>query len=401
MAAGPNPPEETSVIPDVGGDLRIVGDEPEQSDAISVEVSEQDGGRDGGVLVEATAVSEADDVADNAGAEELSVAEDTTTDDGDAVDEQPEADGGDDGAHEPDSSDDVVVDLFARMRADGEATEQPTSDQPSDEQAEVAEHDDQLISDGAAEAADQATADTDHDGDVDDSSAEADDETAAEATAFELRDEVLTPLIVSCAKKLKRVLADEQNEALDALRRKDPVHNLDALLPWVSEHAGRYSDAIAEELLEAVHAGSATSRTTNRKIRKALVTESVAVASEAVERWLVTPLRDRLTQCIDDGGGENSVVTKKVRAVYREWKTKHIDETLDEIVRTAHGRGVLAGFTLDTPVVWEIDDRFPACPDCEDNVLAGAVAAGTQFPTGDPFAPGHQGCRCLLAAADR
>ena len=78
-----------------------------------------------------------------------------------------------------------------------------------------------------------------------------------------------------------------------------------------------------------------------------------------------------------------------------------VPETLDDVMRCAHGRGVLAGFDLDTPIVWEVDQRFPACPDCEDNALAGAIAAGAQFPTGDSFAPAHQGCRCLLVAADR
>jgi hypothetical protein len=87
--------------------------------------------------------------------------------------------------------------------------------------------------------------------------------------------------------------------------------------------------------------------------------------------------------------------------VYREWKTQHIDEHLDDVLRRAHGRGVLAGFAPDTPIVWETDPRFPTCPDCEDNVLAGAVAAGDEFPTSDVFAPAHQGCRCLLVAADR
>jgi len=61
----------------------------------------------------------------------------------------------------------------------------------------------------------------------------------------------------------------------------------------------------------------------------------------------------------------------------------------------------LAGFDPGTPIVWEVDTRFAACPDCDDNALEGAVAAGGEFPTGDSFAPAHPGCRCLLVAADR
>jgi DivIVA domain-containing protein len=261
---------------------------------------------------------------------------------------------------------DVVVDLFARIRADVPADMTSTADEELVDDAEVAEP-----------------------------------EIDAAAVGFAERDEVVTPLIVSSAKKLKRALADEQNDVLDALRRGEPVHELDEMIPTAREHVARYTAAIADDLATAVQLGGATSRIGARKLRKSLVTESVSAANDAVEQWLVVPLRDRLARCIAEGAGDNAVVTKKVRSVYREWKTQHIDEHLDDVLRRAHGRGVLAGFAPDTPIVWETDPRFPTCPDCEDNVLAGAVAAGDEFPTSDVFAPAHQGCRCLLVAANR
>ncbi len=275
-------------------------------------------------------------------------------------------------------ADDVVVDLFARLRAD-------TTDSDADNAVVPVDLPDDQTAAAGLLAADTAIEDV----------AEID------PTAFEQRDEVITPLIVSSAKKLKRALADEQNDVLDELRRSDAVHTIDALLPEAGVHNARYTGAISEDLLEAVHLGSATSRTVNRKIRKALATEAVQVANEALVQWLVMPLRDRLARCITEAEGDNAVVTKKVRAVYREWKTQYIDETLDDVLRCAHGRGVLAGFDLGTPIVWEVDARFAACPDCDDNTLEGAVAAGEEFPTGDSFAPAHPGCRCLLFPADR
>ncbi len=289
----------------------------------------------------------------------------------DHVESDPDAgDAGDDG--------DVVVDLFARLRADTVRSDDATTSDISVWPAVV-------IAPAEIDVDDVIDADTDE----------------AEPTPFERRDEVITPLIVSSARKLKRALADEQNDVLDALRRSDAVHSLDALLPAPAAHAARYAEAIADDLTDAVHEGSAASRLGGRKIRKAVATEAVGVANEALLQWLVMPLRDRLARCIADSDGDNAVVTKKVRAVYREWKTQHIDETLDDVIRCAHGRGVLAGFDADTPIVWEVDSRFAACPDCDDNALAGAVAAGMQFPTGDSFAPAHPGCRCLLVAADR
>ncbi len=53
----------------------------------------------------------------------------------------------------------------------------------------------------------------------------------ATPTPFELRDEALTPLIVSSGRKLKRVLADEQNNVLDRLRDKKAVRSIDDVLP--------------------------------------------------------------------------------------------------------------------------------------------------------------------------
>ena len=55
---------------------------------------------------------------------------------------------------------------------------------------------------------------------------------------FAVRDEALTPLIVSSGRKLKRVLADEQNDVLDRLRAKQAVRSIDDLLAG-DRRAGR------------------------------------------------------------------------------------------------------------------------------------------------------------------
>jgi len=107
-------------------------------------------------------------------------------------------------------------------------------------------------------------------------------------------------------------------------------------------------------------------------------------------------LRVRLARCVSDAGGDNAELASLVRLVYREWKTQRIDEHLDDIARTAFGRGALAGVAPGTPICWTIDPAGPECPDAEDNSLAGAVAAGEPFPTDHPCAPAHSGCRCMI-----
>ncbi|MGA9276656.1 DivIVA domain-containing protein [Ilumatobacter sp.] len=296
------------------------------------------------------------------------------------------------------SVDDVVVDLFARIRA--------TADDQRPDEADQADSDDVISAATDADAPDAAAAVIDADSDADsDDAARGQDENPdeeREVTPFEQRDADLTPLIVGSARKLKRVLADEQNEVLDALRRSDPVRNLDALLPWANHHAERYSSVIADDLLEAANAGATlTSGTSSGKLRAAAGKQAVQQASEAIARGLVAPLRDRLERCIAEGDGDNAAITKKIRSVYREFKTQHIDEQLDDVFRAAHGRGVLASFELDTPVQWTPDPSHDVCPDCDDNRLEGAVAAGQAFPTGHLCTPAHPGCRCILMPADR
>jgi hypothetical protein len=123
---------------------------------------------------------------------------------------------------------------------------------------------------------------------------------------------------------------------------------------------------------------------------------AIAAAEAVLSEWLVAPLRDRLGRCVAEGQGDNAGIGKRVRAVYREWKTQHIDEQLDDIVRMAHGSGALAAIEPGTPVVWVCDPAHQGCADCDDNALGGAVPAGQAFPTGHTAAPAHIGCRCLL-----
>ena len=273
--------------------------------------------------------------------------------------------------------DDVVVDLFARLRADSSIVVIDDTDDTGTEPEPVP--DDATVSNTSDELA-----------------------TANEATPFDQRDADLTPLIVASAKKLKRVLADEQNEVLDALRRSEPVRELADLLPAQADHLARFRVAIVDDLLAAANAGA--SLVTPGRV--ALISRDdaarAAKAGDAVlDEWLIVPLRERLDRCVADGDGDNAGIAKRVRAVYREWKTQHIDERLDDVIRTAHGSGLFSVIDPGTAVDWVSDPSHDACADCNDNTLGGAVAAAVAFPTGHLFPPAHLGCRCLLLPTER
>ena len=228
-------------------------------------------------------------------------------------------------------------------------------------------------------------------------------EEALDDTAFGQRDASLTPIIVVCARKLKRVLADEQNEILHALRRNEPVRTIDTMLPWQTEQAARYAAAITAELEKAALMGAASIDNGTTKEHRADINRAGATkaAIESLTDTIVVPLRERLERAVADAAGDNAELANAVRGLYREWKTQRIDEHLDEVARAAFGRGALAAVMPGTKVCWMVDPNGPACPDAEDNALAGEVAAGQPFPTGHSGAPAHEGCRCMLALAPR
>ncbi|MEP7112660.1 MAG: DivIVA domain-containing protein [Ilumatobacteraceae bacterium] len=228
-------------------------------------------------------------------------------------------------------------------------------------------------------------------------------EEALDDTLFGQRDASLTPIIVACARKLKRVLADEQNEILHTLRRNEPVRTIDTMLPWQTEQAERYSAAITAELEKAALMGAASIDHGSVKEHKADINRAGATkaAIEVLTDTILVPLRERLERAVADAAGDNEELANAVRGLYREWKTQRIDEHLDDVARAAFGRGALAAVMPGTRVCWMVDPNGPACPDAEDNALGGEVAAGQPFPTGHTGAPAHEGCRCMLALAPR
>jgi hypothetical protein len=233
-------------------------------------------------------------------------------------------------------------------------------------------------------------------------------ETVGTVSAFESRDEILVPLILTMGRKAKRVLADEQNQILDVLRGKKPVKTLDAIVGPKAEHSKRYVTALSASIKSAAVAGARSLQSSGNKpgsgntVSERELGELVAGQMKAIEEMVVTsivePLRERLSRSISQSD-DNVELSKLVRSLYREWKSQLIDEQIDDVAYAAYGRGALAGLTPGSKVCWKYDPAGPACPDAEDNSLAGAIDAGDAFPTGHTHAPAHSGCRCVIVPA--
>jgi hypothetical protein len=221
-------------------------------------------------------------------------------------------------------------------------------------------------------------------------------EEVATATSFELRDEELAPVIAAMSRKLKRALADEQNEVLDILRGKLPVKTLDAIVGPKTDHSARILEALEASLKAAALTGAKSLSKASDKDLQKMVASQMAAINEFVIATVVAPLRERLSRSISQAAGDNAELTSLVRLVYREWKNQHVDTQIDNIAQTSFGRGAFAALTPGAKVCWKVDPNGPACADAEDNSLAGFVNAGEAFPTGHTHAPAHAGCRCAL-----
>jgi hypothetical protein len=205
------------------------------------------------------------------------------------------------------------------------------------------------------------------------------------------RDTQLAAVERELGRKLKRVLADEQNEVLDRLRRGGTVVLAD-VVPPADEHVDQFAIAATAHLEAAAGQGAAlVGRTT---------TPSCDELAATLGRTLVEPLRLRIERSFDDSDGDLEEVSERLRALYREWKGNHIGNAVRHFTATAYARGAYGAAPGGSALHWLVDESCDACPDCDDNALAGRVAKGDAYPTGDRCAPAHPDCRCLVVPAD-
>jgi hypothetical protein len=213
------------------------------------------------------------------------------------------------------------------------------------------------------------------------------------------RDAALDPLVAALARRLKRTLADEQNELLDQLRRHEGG-DLAAVVPDVDSRVEVWAETAAPVLVEAAAAGAALIDPEGvfRRVEEDLVGGGV-LTGELVAT-IVAPLRARVLAAVEGAEGDVELAADGVRGRYREWRSLRVDEVARHLGHAAFARGAYdAARGSGTPLCWVADDGGVPCPDAEDNALAGPVMPGSAYPTGDLLPPAHPGCRCLLVAA--
>ena len=214
---------------------------------------------------------------------------------------------------------------------------------------------------------------------------------------FEERNEELSPVVVAMARKLKRVLADEQNTVLGHVRAKRSSLDIDAVLGTEAEQSARYASAVAEDSMAAASAGAKSVKAAGGSSRRVTQKAIAAHAVSAITAGLVAGFREDARIAIGEAEGDREVLLGLIRDVYRSWKTERIDSHVDDIACSSYSHGAYLALEPGSKITWMAEPDTNCCSECEDNSLGGSVVRGDDFPTGHSHPPAHAGCRCLVA----
>ncbi|MCZ7527419.1 MAG: DivIVA domain-containing protein [Acidimicrobiia bacterium] len=275
---------------------------------------------------------------------------------------------------EPDSGEPRkdVQEIFARLRA-------------SREEAVAGAR--EVLASEVEEGAEADTATPEHG----DDEARGEDDAAALAT----RAEILRPVERALLRRAKRMLQDEQNALLDALRTLRGRPTADRILPPLDLQLAAWSEVLGPAVAEAYRGARPDAAEPPEDLARALT------------EGFVTPMRERVGSALDESGeptgdrGEGEPAdadsAERIGARYREWRSESLEPAVGDLLAVAFARGVFDAAPEGSVLRW-VPSEVGRCPDCDDNALEPTMK-GEAFPTGQTHPPAHPGCRCLLAAA--
>ncbi|MDA8081099.1 MAG: DivIVA domain-containing protein [Actinomycetota bacterium] len=219
---------------------------------------------------------------------------------------------------------------------------------------------------------------------------------AATRELLDVREELLAPTATMLFKKVKRLLADEQNDLLDKVRRSSGSEVVLNMLLDEKEQIDALAIA-SLDFFEQVRLGVAElfAETSGSAVRREISKQAVEY-SEEFAKEVVLPLRRRIDEALAvDNTVEDQSTAAALGAIYRDVRSNWLEPLISQYANTVFCATVMLESGYES-FIWAVDPQDVPCADCLDNSLAGATIRGEQFPTGHLHPGIHSGCRCLL-----
>ena len=218
------------------------------------------------------------------------------------------------------------------------------------------------------------------------------------------RSRLIDPITASLISKVKRVLQDDQNQLLDAIRGNGGSWS-DDLLRSEEDHFALYYGCVIELVKEAFVAGAdsivsaalqgedQTSTSLSVKDKHTPDSDVLNLLAKEFSREIVGSLRGRIL--VHGSEGLSAKPADRISAAFRETRGDRLDRMVEDCLLGAFSSGILNAVEPGSSISWLLTSAN-ACPDCEDNTLEGQLVVGDTFPTGHQYPPAHAGCRCII-----
>lgn len=220
---------------------------------------------------------------------------------------------------------------------------------------------------------------------------------SADAGVIESRDSALGDLPAASARRLKRLLQEDENDLLDRIRISRGQGSFDDDISPLDLHLRRFREGLRETLEEAFVAGRKSAQTSGPG------GGSVTVG-DLISKQIVNPLRKEVSRVVEGGMAAQdttSSIAGRASDVFRVWKGVRTELLGEGLAHSAFHHGMLDAWReRDVPTKRWIHSQAEAeCPKgvCTSNAAAGPVPIDDTFPSGHLAPPAHGGCDCSLS----
>ncbi|GDX29688.1 hypothetical protein LBMAG14_01640 [Actinomycetes bacterium] len=211
------------------------------------------------------------------------------------------------------------------------------------------------------------------------------------------RDAVIVEVTPDLLKRARRMLRDQENLLLDAVRRSRGRYESSRLLPDRAHEGVAWSNLLTPMVNTVYLEGRMAVGKKNRitEMPERLLVEFSESFSAPLRERLVNTMRSTVSEGPYESNAElTRVMGAALGARFREWRGSDLEDHAAYVLAAVYTRGCYDAAGPGVCLKW-VADETGRCPDADDNALEPTIK-GHAFPTGQKYPPAHPGCRCFV-----